>query len=199
MAADVTTVCRLAGDELGLADPDIPYWGFAWPGGLAIARYLVDKPDAVEGRRVLDLGSGSGLCAIVALRCGAESVRAVDVDPFAEAAIAVNGQANRVRIGIVGHDILGDPPPDCEVILAGDVCYEETMADRAMAWLRLAHGRGTLVLLGDPGRKYLPPDLECIATYRVTTSREVENSEVIESGVYTFSSSVASMGTGGSA
>jgi predicted nicotinamide N-methyase len=189
MADDVTTVCRLAGNEFGLADPDIPYWAFVWPGGLALARYLLDQPHVVARRRVLDIGSGSGLCAIVALRSGAEWVRAVDIDPFAEAAIAVNGPVNGVRIGSITHDILGEPPPPCDVILAGDVCYQETMAGRAIAWLRVADRRGTLVLIGDPGRRYLPTDLERVATYRVTTSREVERAGTMESGVYTFKSS----------
>jgi predicted nicotinamide N-methyase len=197
MADDVTAVCRQAGDQLGLADPDIPYWAFPWAGGLALARYLMDRPGLVAGKTVLDLGSGSGLCAIVALRCGAASVRAFDIDPLSEAAIAVNGRANGVRVNFTSRDILGDPPPACDVILAGDVCYEETMATRMVEWLRWADRRGIVVLLGDPGRRYLSPDLIRLATYPVRTSREVENAEIMASGVYAFSSSLASVGEGG--
>jgi predicted nicotinamide N-methyase len=188
MADDVTALCRLAGDRLGLADPDIPYWAFPWAGGLALARYVMERPECVANKRVLDLGSGSGLCAIVALRAGARSVTAVDIDPFAEAAIALNGRANRVRVGFNGWDILGDPPPACDVILAGDICYEETMASRMVEWLRLADRRGIVVLLGDPGRRYLAPDLERLASYTVRTTRELERTDVVEAGVYAFSS-----------
>jgi predicted nicotinamide N-methyase len=186
VADDVMTVCRLAGSELGESDPALPYWAFAWAGGLAIGRYLMDHPDEVAGRRVLDIASGSGLCAIVALRSGAASAHAVDVDPLSEAAVAVNAKANGVRVGFSRRDLLGAPPPECDVILAGDVCYEETMAGRVLGWLRLAANRGTRVLVGDPGRTYLPPDLDRLAAYRVRTSLELENSEIKESAVFTF-------------
>jgi predicted nicotinamide N-methyase len=186
VADDVMTVCRLAGTELGLSDPPLPFWAFPWAGGLAIARYLVDHPDEVAGRTVVDLAAGSGLCAIVALRCGAASAEAIDVDPFSEAAVELNARANGVRVGFTSRDLLADGPPDCDVILAGDVCYEETMASRMLAWLRLAADGGTRVLIGDPGRKYLPRDLERVATYPVRTSRELENAEVKQSAVFTF-------------
>jgi predicted nicotinamide N-methyase len=186
LADDVMTVCRLAGTELGLADPPLPYWAFAWTGGLAIARYLVDHPEEVAGRRVLDIASGSGLCAIVALRLAAASAHAVDIDPFSAAAVSLNARANGVRIGFTRHDLLAAAPPECDVILAGDVCYEETMAHRMTGWLRLAARGGTRVLIGDPGRKYLPRDLERVASYQVRTSREIEDAEVKDSAVFTF-------------
>jgi predicted nicotinamide N-methyase len=186
LADDVTTIGRLAGEELGLPDPDLPYWAFAWAGGLAVARYVVDHPEQVAGKRVVDVASGSGLCAIVALRCGAASAHAVDVDPFSEAAVAVNARANGVHVGFSRQDLLGAPPPPCDVILAGDVCYQQTMAGRMVDWLRLAAGSGTRVLIGDPGRTYLPPGLERLATYRVRTSLELEASETRESSVFTF-------------
>src|SRR4051812_44194719 len=146
VADDVMTVCRLAGSELGLTDPDLPYWAFAWAGGLAVCRFLVEHPDEVAGRRVVDIAAGSGLCGIVATRLGAASVQAVDVDPFSRAAVAVNARANGVRLAFSGDDLLDAPPPDCDVILAGDVCYSETMARRVTDWLRIAAGRGTRVL-----------------------------------------------------
>jgi predicted nicotinamide N-methyase len=185
-ADDVMTVMHMAGRELGQPDPPLPFWAFPWAGGLAVARYLVEHPEEVAGRHVLDLASGSGLCAIVAMRMGAALAQAVDIDPLAEAAVALNAPANGVRIGFSRHDILDDLPPAVDVILAGDVCYEETMADRMLGWLRQASRNGTRVLIGDPGRAYLPSDLALLATYRVTTSRELEDAEVKPSAVYTL-------------
>jgi predicted nicotinamide N-methyase len=187
MADDAMTVMHLAGDQLGQVDPPLPFWAFPWAGGLAVARYLIDHPEEVAGRHILDLASGSGLCAIVALRAGAASAQAVDIDPLAEAAVALNAHANGVRIGFRLRDILDDPPPAADVILAGDVCYEETMAGRMLAWLRLAARQGTRVLIGDPGRAYLPSDLARLATYQVSTSRELEDAEVKPSAVYALS------------
>lgn len=186
VADDVAHVGRAVTVELGLPDADLPYWAFAWAGGLAIARYLVDHPTEVAGLRVVDVASGSGLCAIAALRAGAGSVRAFDVDLLSEAAVAVNARANGVRVGFSLRDPLDEPPPPCDVLLAGDVCYQETMAARMRAWLRVAADGGTRVLLGDPGRPYLPAGLERLATYRVRTSTELEDAEVKESAVYTL-------------
>lgn len=185
-AGDVMQVCRLAGAELGQKDPPLPYWAFAWAGGLAIARYLADHPDEVAGRRVLDVASGSGLCAIVALRAGAAAAQAVDIDPLSEAAVALNARANGVRIRFRREDLLDAPPPPCDVILAGDVCYEEAMAGRMLTWLGVAERRGIRVLVGDPGRAYLPSDLERIADYRVRTSRELEDAELKDAAVFTI-------------
>ncbi|HEY6058653.1 MAG TPA: 50S ribosomal protein L11 methyltransferase [Candidatus Limnocylindrales bacterium] len=185
-AEDVTTLWRQAGRALGQVDPALPFWAFPWSGGLALARYLVDHPEGVAGRRVLDIASGSGLCAIVALRSGAASAHAADVDPFSAAAIAINARANGVRIGVTRGDLLTAPPPPFDVILAGDVCYEETMASRMVAWLRIASDHGARVLLGDPGRTYLPRGLLQLASYQVRTSREIEDPELKEAGVFTF-------------
>jgi predicted nicotinamide N-methyase len=189
LADDVMVVMRLAGGELGQPDPALPFWAFAWAGGLAVSRYLVDHPEEVAGRRVLDVASGSGLCAVVAMRLGAASVHAVDIDPFSQAAVALNARANGVRVGFSRQDLLDAPPPPCDVILAGDVCYEEIMAGRMLEWLRLAARRGTRVLLGDPGRTYLPAGLERLASYRVHTSLELEDAETKDSAVFTFAGS----------
>jgi predicted nicotinamide N-methyase len=186
LADDVMEVCRLAGLELGQADPPLPYWAFAWAGGLAIARYLVDHPEEVAGRRVVDIASGSGLCAIFAARAGAADVVAADVDPLAEAAVAINARANGLRVAFRRDDLLDFPPPPCDVILAGDVVYEETMARRMIDWLRTASTSGTRVLLGDLGRRYLPPGLTRLATYEVRTSLELENEPIKRSSVFTL-------------
>lgn len=186
LADDVVVTSHAAALELGQTDPGLPFWAFAWAGGLGIARYLIDHPDVVAGRRVLDVASGSGLCAIVAARVGAGSTRAVDIDPLAEAAIALNARVNGVRVSFARGDPLDSPPPPCDVLLAGDVCYEQTMAGRMIDWLRSAADTGTRVLLGDPGRTYLPAGLQRLATYHVQTSRELENVDVKEASVFTF-------------
>lgn len=179
-------VLQRAGEELGRDDPPLAFWAFAWPGGLALARYLLDHPTEVAGLRVLDVAAGSGLCAIAAVRAGAARVEAVDIDPLAEAAATVNARANGVRFAVRRADVLSDPSPDVDVILAGDVSYEQPMATRMHAWLRRASLGGTRVLIGDPGRRYLPPDLEPLATYRVRTTREIEDAEVRPASVYAF-------------
>jgi predicted nicotinamide N-methyase len=182
---DVAVLWRLAGTELGLEDPPLPFWAFPWAGGLAVARYLADHPAEIRDRRVLDLAAGSGLCAIVAASLGAASVHAFDIDPLSEAAVNLNARANGVRIAFSLTDPLeADPPTDVEVILAGDVCYEETMADRAIAYLRVAARRGARILLGDPGRRYLPSDLQPLATYHVRTTHELEKGDLTESRVF---------------
>jgi predicted nicotinamide N-methyase len=185
---DVMEILRLAGLELGQPDPPLPFWAFPWAGGLAIARHLAAAPELVSGRRVVDVASGSGLCAIVAARSGATSVTAFDVDPIAEAAAALNARVNDVRLVVRRADPLAAAPPDCDVILAGDVCYEETMATRMIGWLRAAAANGATVLIGDPHRRYLPPDLDLVATYEVHTSHELEPTTTTESAVFTIPS-----------
>ena len=166
--------------QLETDDPDaaLPYWAFAWAGGLAIGRYLRDHPEVVAGRRVFDVASGSGLCAIAALHAGASEATGADIDPFAAAAIAVNGRANGVRVSVVRRDVLGDDPPDADVILAGDCWYDARLAERVLPWLRRARDRGIEVLVGDPGRRYLPSEaLAELATYDVRTTTELEDQD----------------------
>lgn len=184
-ADDISVLWQRVGTLLGDPDPPMPFWAFAWAGGLAVARYLLDHPEEVRARRVLDLASGSGLCGLVALCCGAAVVDAVDIDALAEAAVAVNARANGVRIGFRRGDLLGGPVPPAEVILAGDICYEQPMAARMLPWLAGAAERGARVLIGDPGRAYLPSGLERLALYHVRTSREIESSELREAAVFT--------------
>jgi predicted nicotinamide N-methyase len=175
--------------QLETHDPDaaLPYWAFAWAGGLALSRYLLDHPEVVAGRRVLDVGSGSGLCAIAALNAGASGATGADVDGFAAAAIAINARANRRRVTVVHRDVLARDVPEADVILAGDCLYESALADSILLWLRRARERGIDVLIGDPGRRYLPIDeLTELATYDVQTTTELEDLAQKQGRVYAF-------------
>jgi predicted nicotinamide N-methyase len=173
--------------QLETDDPDaaLPYWAFAWAGGLAIGRYLREHPGSVAGRRVFDLASGSGLCAIAALRAGAVEATGADIDAFAAAAIELNARANSCRVTVVRRDVLDDAPPDVEVILAGDCWYDARLAERVLPWLRRARERGIEVLVGDPGRRYLPTDqLVELAAYEVRTTTELEDLDQKHGRVY---------------
>jgi predicted nicotinamide N-methyase len=168
-------------------DPDapLPYWAFAWGGGLAIGRYLREHPEAVAGRRVFDLASGSGLCAIAAMHAGAAEATGVDIDPFAEAAIWLNGRTNGWRVSALRRDVLDEEPPDTDVVLAGDCWYEAGLAERVLPWLRRARDRGIEVVVGDPGRRYLPvTELVELAAYEVRTTTELEDMERKRAWVY---------------
>ena len=160
-----------------------PYWAFAWPGGQALARYVLDA-DVLRGKRVLDLAAGSGLVALAAVQAGAASVLAADIDPLSGEAVAANAAANRVELGWTGLDLLDGPVPDIDVVLAGDVLYEPQMAARVLGWLRAFNGP---VLLGDPGRDYLPRGgLVEVASYDIPTLCELEGVAVKRSRVFTL-------------
>jgi predicted nicotinamide N-methyase len=173
--------------ETGDPDAPLPYWAFAWGGGLALATYLRDHPDDVRGQRVYDLASGSGLCAIAALRAGASSATAAEIDAFAAAAIALNARANGCRVDVLLRDVLDDEPPDTDVILVGDAWYEAELARRVWAWLRRAADSGLRILVGDPGRRYLPADgLRELARYDVRTTTELEDLALKSARVFTM-------------
>ena len=173
--------------ESGEADAPLPYWAFAWGGGLAIAHYLREHPEAVAGRRAFDLGSGSGLVAIAAMNAGASVVTAAEIDPFAVVAIGLNARANHHRISIQARDVLDEPPPDVDVVLAGDCWYEAGLAERVLPWLQRVRAAGIDVLVGDPGRRYFPAAaLEEIATYEVRTTTELEDLALKTGHVYTM-------------
>ena len=162
-----------------------PYWGFAWSGGQALARYILDHPDIVRGRRVLDFAAGSALEAIAAVRAGAEHVYANDIDPLAEAAIELNAELNRTEVEIISGDIVGSPLPHIDVVLSGDICYEGPLADRVMAWFRELTHRGVLVLVGDPGRAYLPKmGLEELARYHPDEILTLEDGDLRRAAVH---------------
>ena len=178
LADRMTPIWRATQTELdGMGVPP-PYWAFAWPGGQALARHLLDHPDIVASRRVLDFAAGSGLGAIAAARAGAAGIVANDTDPIAAAAIALNAALNQVKIEVERGDLVGAESIPFDVVLAGDVCYERPMAERAFAWFQALSRRGMLVLMGDPGRDYLPQScLAELARYRVPTSTDLEDSE----------------------
>ena len=158
VADDVVGLWEAMETEGGGAGLDPPFWAAAWPGGQALARYVLDHPGSVAGRRVLDLGTGSGLVAVAASLAGARSVLASDVDPWSHTATAVNAELNGVTgIEVVG-DVLADGPPDVDVVLAGDVCYDREMTARVLPFLGAAWLGGATVFLGDPGRAYVPKE-----------------------------------------
>jgi predicted nicotinamide N-methyase len=163
-----------------------PFWAFAWAGGQALARYVLDHPETVRDRSVLDFASGSGLVAVAAAKSGAAEVTGADIDVFATDAILLNAEANGVRIAPRADDVVGRDE-GWDVVLAGDVCYERDMAERVIGWLSALAARGATVLIGDPGRSYLPKDrLEVLAEYRVPTTRDLEDAENKKTQVWRF-------------
>jgi predicted nicotinamide N-methyase len=185
LATEVMPIWQASEDSLARNGVPPPFWAFAWPGGRALARYVLDHSDTVAGRAVLDFGSGSGLVAIAAAKAGARSVLAAEIDTLAAAAIATNAALNGVVISVAAADLLDTIDLRWDVVTAGDVCYEQPMADRAMRWLRMLAARGALVLLGDPGRAYLPQEgLVERARYVVPTSRELEDRDNRETVVW---------------
>ena len=168
-------------EELNEAGLPPPFWAFAWAGGQALARYLLDNPDMVAGKRVLDIGSGSGLVGIAAKKAGAASVLAADIDAFSCSAIRLNAAANGCELAITQDDLIGQTG-DWDIILVGDLFYERPLAERLLAWLKPL---AAPALLGDPGRNYFPRDgIERLALYNVQTSRDLEDREIRETGVY---------------
>ena len=185
LADEVTPIWRMTEEELGAMGLPPPFWAFAWAGGQALARWVLDNPHEVAGRRVLDFATGSGLVAIAAMRAGAAHATGCDVDGFCEAAVALNAQANGVAVDFTHADLLDAPPGPFEVILAGDIAYEQPLAGRVRAWLAQARAQGSRVLIGDPGRSYFDPaGLTPLAEYRVPTTRELEDQEVKRTGVW---------------
>ncbi|MDI1284268.1 MAG: 50S ribosomal protein L11 methyltransferase [Reyranella sp.] len=166
---------------------DPPYWAFCWPGGQAIARYLLDNPERVRGKRVIDFAAGSGVSSMAAARAGAASVTANDIDALSLVAARLNGQANGLSFDVSADDWLAgaEGNPDADVVIAGDVCYERDMSVRALAWLRSHARKGRLVLLGDPGRNYFSAQgLEELARYDIPTSLQLENRGMRETVVW---------------
>ncbi|HTW52046.1 MAG TPA: 50S ribosomal protein L11 methyltransferase [Stellaceae bacterium] len=185
LATEVTPIWQATEESLARFGTPPPFWAFAWAGGQALARYILDHPETVAGRDVLDLASGSGMVAIAAAKASARRVTAADIDTFAAAAIVMNAALNGVSIQVESRDLLDRGPAGWAVVTAGDVCYEAPMALRMIAMLRRIAARGRLALLGDPGRAYLPREgLIELARYTVPVSRELEDREAREGAVF---------------
>ena len=182
VAAEATPLWLKTEDDLGQIGLPPPFWAFAWAGGQALARHILDAPEIVAGKHVLDFASGSGLVAIAAAKAGAARVEAADIDPFALAAMSLNAAANKVSIWPQGEDQIGQDG-GWDTVLAGDICYEKVLAGRVINWLSGLARRGATVLIGDPGRAYLPTELGpdrmiLISTHLVPVTRELEDADV---------------------
>ena len=186
LAEESLPIWQKTEDELEKINVAPPFWAFAWAGGQALARYLIDTPDLVRGRSVLDLGSGSGLTAIAARLVGSGPVLAADIDPIALVAIGLNCSANAVVAATTADDLLALAPGKYGVILVGDLFYDRALAERVTAFIEIARAAGAVVLIGDPKRNYFPRDrFRFAAEYRVPVSREIEDSEIKCTSVWT--------------
>lgn len=192
LATDAVALWQMTEVELAQANVPPPFWAFAWAGGQALARYVIDTPSAVAGKRVLDVAAGGGIAGLAALWASAAQVTANEIDPFASSVINMNARANGLTLGlkILERDILGEPvlakdgSPLWDVVLAGDVCYEREMATRVLDWLRRHSAAGSLVLIGDPGRAYMPMEgVINLAHYSVPTPLALEDREARKTAV----------------
>lgn len=182
-AHEATGLWRLAEG----ADPPPPYWAFPWAGGLALARYVLDHPELVAARRVLDLGAGSGLVAIAAAKAGAREAIAAETDPYGVAAVGLNAAANGVAVAVIADDITTGPPPPVDVVLVGDLFYDRDLALRVTAFLDRCRAAGIDVLIGDPRRAYLPHErLHLLAEYAVPDVGDVEGAATKPGAVFAF-------------
>jgi len=170
-------------EEIGLPPP---FWAFAWAGGQGLARYVLDRPDVVAGKHVVDFASGSGLVAIAAVKAGAASVLAADIDPWTETAVRLNSRLNNIEVAFTGGNLIGTAP-DADVLLAGDVFYDVGFANALVPWFTALTRSGKTVIIGDPGRSYCPRHLmEPLATYEVPVTRALEDAEVKKTTVWRF-------------
>ncbi len=188
LASEITPLWQATEALLEREQLPPPYWAFAWAGGQALARHVLDHPDLVRGRSVLDFGAGSGLLALAAARAGAARAVAAEIDAVAAIAIGLNAALNRLDVTVEGGDVIGRFPAPWQVVLVGDMCYERPLAERLTEWLRRLAATDVLVLLGDPGRAYLPKEgLAEIARYRVPTSLDLEDRTMREGVVWRLS------------
>ncbi len=184
LADDAVALWQLTEEQLGELGLPPPFWAFAWAGGQALSRYVIDNPAIVRGKSVMDVASGSGLVAIAAMKAGAASTLAIDIDAFASHAAILNAELNSVRVETSGADPVGKPT-DADVILVGDLFYDRDLAPRVLAWLIEQQAASKTVLIGDPGRTYLPRDqLEQIAAYDIPVTRALEDAEVKRAAVW---------------
>ncbi|MDX1402324.1 MAG: 50S ribosomal protein L11 methyltransferase [Kiloniellales bacterium] len=179
LASEIVPIWQMTEEDLAAENLPPPYWAFAWAGGQAISRYVLDHPESVRGKRVLDFACGSAIQGIAAALSGASEVEAADIDPFARAAAALNAEANGVSLKTVSEDLTETNEKNWDVILAGDICYEAPLAKKVETWLRQRLSDGAEVIMGDPGRSYFPRHgLERIIAYSVKTTRELEDSDL---------------------
>lgn len=179
LATEIAPIWRATQTELDNAGVPPPYWAFCWPGGQALTRFLIDQPHWVKGKRVLDFAAGSGISGIAAAKLKAAHVTVAEIDEVAVAAIALNAKLNKVAVDIVTEDLVGRRDLGFDIVLAGDVCYERPMAERVFAWFAELADAGVVVLMGDPGRAYLPrKGLVEMARYQVPTSTELEDKDM---------------------
>lgn len=185
LASEIVPIWQMTEEELEQSGLPPPFWAFAWAGGQALSRYILDHPEVVRGKRVLDFGSGSGLIAIAAMKAGAASVVAADIDPFAVASIRLNAEVNGVSVVVADDNLVGAANGGWDVILIGDMCYERPLAESIEIWVRSLVAEGAEALIGDPGRTYLPKSgLEKIISYAVKTTRELEDTDVRNTSVW---------------
>ena len=183
LAHEALPIWQKTEEELGEIGLPPPFWAFAWAGGQALARYILDNPELVKNKRVIDIASGSGLVAIAAMKAGAASVLAADIDAFSIAAITLNADLNAVHLATTAENLLATNPPNVDAILVGDLFYEKHVAELCLGWLRQA--KNCKILIGDPGRSYLPKNaLIKIAEYSVPVSRDLEDAEIKQTAVW---------------
>jgi predicted nicotinamide N-methyase len=184
LATEIVPIWKATEDELQSMGVSPPFWAFAWAGGQALARYVLDNPKTVRGKDVLDFGAGSGIAGLAAAKAGAKRALCADIDPFAVASMGMNAQANGLSIQATAEDLLG-VDRGWDTVLIADMCYERDLAARVDAWMKTMVRRGALVLVGDPKRNYFPGEgLVRVASYQVKTSRELEDREIRDTGVY---------------
>ncbi|MDX5366378.1 MAG: methyltransferase [Alphaproteobacteria bacterium] len=185
LATEIVPIWQMTEEELEKSGLPPPFWAFAWAGGQALSRYILDNPEIVAGKSVLDFGGGSGLIGVAAAKAGAKSVISADIDQFAVEAITLNAKANDVQVEATAEDLVGVENRGWQIILVGDMCYERPLAERIETWLRRLAGEGATVLIGDPGRTYLPKTgLEKLVSYAVMTTRELEDTDVRNTSVW---------------
>jgi predicted nicotinamide N-methyase len=185
LAVETVPIWLKTEEELGEINVPPPYWAFAWAGGQALARYLLDHPETCRGQHVIDLGCGSGLTAIAAVMTGARSVIAADIDTYALTACRLNADANGVTFDVTSADLLSAPPQSAGVILVGDLFYERPLAERVLAYIDAAKAKGAAVYIGDPQRTYFPRDrFTLLARYEVPVTRDLEDAEIKKTAVW---------------
>lgn len=184
LADDAVALWQMTEEQLGELGLPPPFWAFAWAGGQALARYVLDHPDFVRGKAVLDMASGSGLVGIAAMRAGASGALCADIDAFAGDAALLNAALNGVAIETTGDDLIGADVAH-DVVLVGDLFYDRDLSPRVFDWLAALQRARKTVLIGDPGRAYLPRDrLEQIAAYDIPVTRALEDAEIKRAAVW---------------